>query len=114
VILLGGPEEEELATQMARQMTTPPVNLTGKTKLRETMGVLSHLALFIGNDTGVTHLAAGVGTPTIALFGPTPAHKWGNSGAKHRVLNAVGGDMNEIKPEAVLLFAKELLGEYDL
>jgi heptosyltransferase I len=114
IVLLGGPEEEEMALQMATQMQTPPLNLTGKTKLRETMSVLANLALFIGNDTGVTHLAAGVGTPTIALFGPTPAHKWGNSGAKHRVLNAVGGDMNEISPEAVLLFAKELLGEYEL
>jgi len=44
--------------------------------------VLSQCSLFIGNDSGITHLAAALGVPTIALFGPTDPYVWGPRGTK--------------------------------
>jgi ADP-heptose:LPS heptosyltransferase len=40
----------------------------------------------IGNDTGITHLAAAIGAPTVALFGPTDPAVWGPRGRKVRTL----------------------------
>lgn len=46
---------------------------------------LALAALYIGNDSGITHLAAAVGTPTLALFGPTNPEIWGPRGAHVRI-----------------------------
>lgn len=109
IVLVGGPGEEETARKMRQAMKTPCVDLTGATKLRQTMGVLSHLSLFIGNDTGVNHIAGGLGIPTVALFGPTPANKWGNVGPQAAVLIAEGGDLEKLPTGPVIAAATELL-----
>ncbi len=120
IVLVGGPEERDAAARMRALVKTPlgggdngaPVLLdaTGATTIRETMAVLSHVSLFVGNDTGVNHLAAGVGTATVALFGPTPAHKWGHTGARHAILNAPDGKIASIETDTVLAAARRLLG----
>jgi heptosyltransferase III len=46
---------------------------------------LARARLYIGNDSGITHLAAAVGTPTLALFGPTDPAVWGPRGANVRI-----------------------------
>ena len=50
------------------------------------LAVLKRARLFIGGDTGPLHFAAGLGVPTIGLFGPSPAAKWAPLGAEHRAL----------------------------
>jgi heptosyltransferase-2 len=110
IVILGGPGEEEAARAMRRAMRAPAVDLTGATKMRETMGVVSHLSLFVGNDTGVNHIAAGLGVPTVALFGPTPARKWGNVGPAAAVLKAPGGDLDRLPADEVVAAAQRLLG----
>jgi ADP-heptose:LPS heptosyltransferase len=46
---------------------------------------LASARLYIGNDSGITHLAAAVGTPVLALFGPTDPDVWAPRGANVRV-----------------------------
>ena len=46
---------------------------------------LARARLYIGNDSGITHLAAAVGTPVLALFGPTDARVWAPRGAHVRI-----------------------------
>jgi hypothetical protein len=53
--------------------------------LREISQRLRHCAAYIGNDTGITHLAAYLGCPTIALFGPTDPRVWGPLGRRSRI-----------------------------
>lgn len=48
------------------------VSLNNKLTIRETMAVLARCSLYVGNDSGLFHMAAAVGTPQIVLFGPTP------------------------------------------
>jgi ADP-heptose:LPS heptosyltransferase len=48
--------------------------------LRTLAALLRRGKCFIGNDSGITHLAAAVGTPSIALFGPTDPGVWGPRG----------------------------------
>lgn len=68
---------------------------------------LARARLFIGNDSGITHLAAAVGTPVVALFGPTEPARWAPRGPVMRVVKA---DMMEnIELEEVLHAIHDLL-----
>lgn len=55
--------------------------------------------LYIGNDSGITHLAAAAGTPVIAIFGPTDPAIWGPRGTNVRI---VRGDLNTLPVSSVL------------
>ena len=52
------------------------IDLVGRTDLLTAAAVLRRCALFIGNDTGLMHLAAASGTPTLGLFGPSPVGQY--------------------------------------
>lgn len=56
-------------------------------------------ALYVGNDSGITHLAAAVGTPVVALFGPTDPEVWGPRGTRVKVVRA--RSMDEISTAMV-------------
>lgn len=71
VLLCGTPAEASLGEAIAARMRTQPIDLVGKTTLEEFLALLPSADLFIGNDSGAMHLAAGVGLPQVAIFGPT-------------------------------------------
>ena len=78
VVLTGGPDADEQSTVASIAQVLPgAVNLAGRLTLAETAWVISRACLYIGPDTAVTHLAAALGTPVVALFGPTDPVKWG-------------------------------------
>jgi lipopolysaccharide export system permease protein len=52
------------------------IDLVGKTGVLTAAAVVKGTAMFIGNDTGLMHIAAAVGTPTLGLFGPSPAARY--------------------------------------
>ena len=52
------------------------IDLVGRTDLLTAAAILRRSALFIGNDTGLMHLAAASGTPTLGLFGPSPVERY--------------------------------------
>ena len=65
---------------------------------------LSRARLYLGNDSGVTHLAAAMGVPVIALFGPSNEVQWGPVGAGVRILRAAapeGANLEALEVEAV-------------
>lgn len=68
------------------QMMNPAVNLGGRTSLRELAHLYQRARLLITTDSGPMHLAAAVGTPVVALFGPTDPVRTGPYGEGHRVL----------------------------
>ncbi|HLG29337.1 MAG TPA: glycosyltransferase family 9 protein, partial [Candidatus Brocadiales bacterium] len=61
------------ADKILKETKAKVLNLTGKTSLIETMAILKMSHLYIGNDSGPLFIAAAVGTPTLAIFGPTDA-----------------------------------------
>ncbi len=69
--LVGAPGEEPQAAAIARGMSRPPLDFTGRTTLRELMGIASQARLFVTNDTGPMHLANALGVAVVAVFGPT-------------------------------------------
>lgn len=71
VILFGTAAEAAVTHAISCQLQRPPIDLTEKTSVAQLPALLSQCHLFIGNDSGAMHVAAGVGLPVIAVFGPT-------------------------------------------
>ena len=71
VILFGAAGEGAVAHVIAAGMKRKPVDLTGKTAIGDLPALLSHCHIFLGNDSGAMHVAAAVGLPVVAVFGPT-------------------------------------------
>ncbi len=71
VILFGPAAESAVSNAIAAEMRRPPIDLTGKTAIAELPALLSQCHLFLGNDSGAMHVAAAVGLPVVAVFGPT-------------------------------------------
>jgi len=64
------------------------INLVGRTDLPQLMGVLALCAAFVSNDSGAMHLAAALGVPVVALFGPTDDRATAPVAARARVLTS--------------------------
>ncbi|HEX4208356.1 MAG TPA: lipopolysaccharide heptosyltransferase II [Ktedonobacteraceae bacterium] len=82
VLLIGGKEDYELNQQLMQGLDGEPAqmqvqNLAGQTSFGQTAAQLSVCDLFIGNDSSPMHLAAAVGIPVIAIFGPTSPQEYG-------------------------------------
>lgn len=71
VLLCGTSAEASLGEAIAARMQAKPISLLGATTLEEFLALLPSVDLFIGNDSGAMHLAAGVGLPQVVIFGPT-------------------------------------------
>lgn len=71
VVLVGSPEEVDVAEAVTALSIAKPINLVGKTDLAQATAILSNADLMIANDMGLGHVAAAVGCRIITIFGPT-------------------------------------------
>jgi heptosyltransferase-2 len=71
VVIVGSQGEAPLARLITDALLSKPLVLTGRTSLRQLAAVISLADLFVTNDSGPMHLANALGTPVLALFGPT-------------------------------------------
>ena len=71
IVLVGGSEERPLADALRRLTTAPLIDVVGQTSLLELACVIKRCEVFVAHDSSSLHVAAAVGTPTVALFGPT-------------------------------------------
>ncbi len=71
VILFGTAAEQEVSDIIAAGISGPVIQLVGKTAIADLPALLSRCQLFVGNDSGAMHVAAAVGLPVVAIFGPT-------------------------------------------
>ena len=70
LVILGGKGDVGRAAGLAQGSPLPAINLAGATDLLQAAAVLERCTAFVGNDSGLGHLAAAVGTPTLTVFGP--------------------------------------------
>ena len=73
----GDPDELAYVEEIFRSMPSGTVNMAGKLSLAESAYLISCANCYVGPDTALTHMAAALGTPTVALFGPSNPVKWG-------------------------------------
>jgi heptosyltransferase-2 len=85
-VIVGSESERRLAQDIHDRMDRRAAVLSGKTTLETLLGVLSQASLMITNDSGPMHIAAALGTPTIAIFGSTDEQVTGPFGARARIV----------------------------
>jgi heptosyltransferase-2 len=71
IVIVGSKNEASLAEAIAEPLASSPVNLAGRTSLRQLAAVIHTADLCITNDSGPMHLSNALGTPVLAIFGPT-------------------------------------------
>ncbi len=91
VFVLGGPNDAAIGERIRAALGEGCWNLCGKAPLLELGSVLTQMDALLCNDSGPMHFAAAVGTPTIALFGPTDPALTGPHGDGHSVLRPSPG-----------------------
>ncbi|MDE3051669.1 MAG: glycosyltransferase family 9 protein, partial [Nitrospirota bacterium] len=84
-VILEGPADREPVERLLQSCANPPIVLKGLDVLT-VAGVLAQARLFVGQDSGVTHLAGLIGVRTVALFGPTDPARWAPRGTHVAVL----------------------------
>jgi ADP-heptose:LPS heptosyltransferase len=114
IAVLGGPgaEEQEMAAPVLAALPGA-VDLVGTLSLPEVAAVLRRAALYLGNDSGLMHLAAAAGAPTLGLFAQSSAAEYGPCGPRARAVQAEGPPfetpMSAIAVPGVLDAAEALL-----
>ena len=90
VVLTAAPSKDEKAMLEAIQsrLAKPAFSLSGQLSLKELAALTQASKLFIGVDSAPMHIAAAVGTPTVALFGPSGDKQWGPWGVPFRVISS--------------------------
>lgn len=125
VVLTSAPDETPFVDQILAKAASKPVNLAGKLSLKELGALTARARLFIGVDSMPMHLAAAMGTPTVALFGPSSEDEWAPWNVGQRVVTSThscrpcrvdgcgGGKVSEcltlLPVDAVHAAARELL-----
>ena len=71
VVILGGPDEAQLARTLYDKIDVPVVNGAGTLSLMNSAALLSRCRLLISNDSGLMHMATALRVPVVAIFGPT-------------------------------------------
>ena len=111
VVLTAGPAECEIAERVCSLMNEPALNLAGKTSLGSLAALLEMTTATIGADSGPLNLAVAVGTPTVHLFGPASAERYGPYGDPSR--HIVVGSVLPCSPCGRLDFSDEALAAHD-
>jgi ADP-heptose:LPS heptosyltransferase len=97
VAVFAGPGAQERALAAPVLAALPAaIDLVGALTLPEAAACLARCALFVGNDSGLMHLAAAAGAPTLGLFGPTPAEEYAPAGRRTAVAVAHGTAMADL------------------
>ena len=132
LVVVGGESEREAVSTVVQGIGERAIGLAGQTTVGELAAVLERCQLAVGPDSGPLHLAVAVGTPTLHLFGPADATRFGPYGDpdRHRVIRAdwpcvpcdrldFGGTdlerhdcMAHIAPDDVVDVARELLARF--
>ena len=86
VLVGGGRLDESLVCDIEALTEVPPINLVGRTSLKELAHIFKRADLVLGGDTGPVHLAAGLGTKTVMLMGPTDANGNGPYGQQENAM----------------------------
>jgi heptosyltransferase-3 len=90
VAVTSGPGEGEVAAanRIVARVGAPVISLVGQTSLAELAAVLEQAQLFLGVDSAPMHMAAALGIPVVALFGPSGEQSWGPWGDGHVVISS--------------------------
>ena len=99
-VVVLGPADEDLAESFLR--AGKHVRIVRPPDLVQLAALLHSAALYLGNDSGPSHIAAAVGVPSVVLFGPTDPDLWAPRGRSVEVIRSPDGNMASLNVDAVL------------
>ena len=90
IILPIGPADEKMVQEYADLMDSEAIIPIANLSLNELAAILKKCDVYVGNDSGITHVAAAVGIPVVALYGPTDPQVWGVRGRNVSLMHKGG------------------------
>ena len=110
VLLVGGEADHAQLAHLREAWPGRAVHTALDLPLPELAAVLQPARLFLGHDSGISHIAAAVGAPSLLLFGPTDPEVWAPPSGPVRIVRAPGNDLALLPLEAVVQALGEVLG----
>ena len=101
IVLIGDVKDNEFFSTFTKNYKGPLLNLSGKLDLLTTAAVLEKVQLFIGNDSGLGHIASAVNVNTFTIFGPGEPHRYRPWGEKARWIQDNQNEIKKIKPRDI-------------
>jgi heptosyltransferase-3 len=87
IAIFGGPGEENIALPILEALGEQTINLVGWLEIQDVAACLGRCNVFVGNDSGLMHMAAALDIPTVGLFGPSPPERYRPWGTKARAVS---------------------------
>lgn len=111
VVLTGAAAERELTSAVARAMRTPPIDTASDISIGALAALLARARLLVSNDTGVSHVAAGLRLPSVVIFRASEMERWAphDDQLHRRVLDPAGDRADEVIRSARALLEKNYL-----
>ncbi|MCX5894911.1 MAG: glycosyltransferase family 9 protein [Proteobacteria bacterium] len=88
-IMVEGPADGDVVNYIRGELRETPMLLLQNLDLRLLASIVKQCSVYIGNDSGITHVAAALGVPVIAIFGPTDPRVWGPRGKHVNILRDI-------------------------
>lgn len=101
LLVISGEADEVQASQLQSQWKNSRVRFARNLPLMHLAAVLE-ATIFIGHDSGISHLAAATGAKCVLLFGPTNPDVWAPTNPNVRILRGPGGNLHAVAPDSVL------------
>jgi heptosyltransferase-3 len=101
LLVVIGEADESRAQQLKESWAKRPVCFAQNLPLPQVAAVLEQCAVFIGHDSGISHLAAAVGTPSLLLFGPTDPEIWAPANERVKTIRAPKNDLQQLSVATV-------------
>jgi ADP-heptose:LPS heptosyltransferase len=105
IVLVEGPSDTAAVAAVAAQLGGV---VRWRAVLGETLGLLGTAQLVVANDTGLAHVAAAVGAPTVVLYGPTDPERWKPPGDHVRAIRSPTERIADLEPAEVVAAARAL------
>jgi heptosyltransferase-2 len=110
VLLVGGEADEAQLAHLREAWRGRAIHPAVGVPLPELAAILQRVRLFLGHDSGISHIAAAAGAPSLLLFGPTDPDVWGPLSGQVRIVRAPGGVLAQLPLETVAEALGEALG----
>ena len=111
VVVLGSANDRALARALCDNAPVKLIDLTGQTSLLVAAACMDNSAAFLGNDSGLGHMAAALQVPTVTVFGPGMPHRYRPWGPRAAIVLAPGGDLAALSSDAVIPVLRAQLKE---
>jgi heptosyltransferase-2 len=111
LLLVGGEADHAPLAHLREAWRDHPVATALDLPLPQLAAILQRVRLFLGHDSGISHIAAATGSPSVLLFGPTDPDVWAPLSGRVKIVRAPAGDLSKLPLEAVAEALREALIE---